>query len=93
MPTHTIQLDQNDLKQIRQIESSTIHYSIQLAKIVVEEHKIKTTIIGLEEARYKLVESLLKSNGFEIAKVTGVDIGESGEVKIQINESETKTTE
>lgn len=86
MKTLTIQLEQDDIKKVQSIEQSVVHYSIELGRIAVEEQKIKNTLVGLGEARYKLMESVLKSNGLDLAKVAGVQVNPKGQVQVEIND-------
>ena len=88
MKTHSINLEQDDLKQLLQIEQSVQQHSVQLGKVAVEELKLKNALIGLNEARYKLIESAIKNNGFDIEKIAGVQVDPKGSMLVQINESE-----
>jgi len=92
MKTHNIQLEKDDTQQVQQIERSIIHYSIELGKIAVVEHNIRNSLVGLGEARHKLIQSILKNNGFDLDKVAGVQVNpEVGTVLVEINESKSES--
>jgi hypothetical protein len=88
---HTIKLEQDEAQQIKQIEKSVIHYSVELGKIAVVEAKIKESLIGFGEARHKIVESILKNSGFALDKVAGVQVNpDSGFIVVEIIESQSE---
>ena len=92
MKTHSIQLEKDDTQQVQQIERSIIHYSIELGKIAVVEHNIRNSLVGLGEARHKLIQSILKNNGFDLNKVAGVQVNpEIGSIIVEIDESKSES--